>query len=261
MGVAHLSVLDGPGPAGSGFERPVKVFEADPDLLSGVDPATARLPGDGGVVDSILVAEGPWTPPSLAEIGEGALGLLVMDGLLARTIEFAGVRSPELVGGGDLLRPWEEDSAGSLEFAAEWRVLHRATVALLDADFARRVCRVPGLSAGLLARSVARSRSLAFQLAIAHVRRAEPRVLMLFWHLADRWGRVTPSGIVVPLRLTHGTIARLICMRRPTVSAALMRLVRAGELARDRDGTWVLTGSPPDLATVVRGRRDDVAAA
>jgi CRP-like cAMP-binding protein len=84
---------------------------------------------------------------------------------------------------------------------------------------------------------------------------------MLFWHLADRWGRVTPQGIVVPLRLTHGTIARLICMRRPTVSATLMRLVRAGELARNRDATWILTGAPPDLAAITRPRRTDVAAA
>jgi CRP/FNR family cyclic AMP-dependent transcriptional regulator len=108
------------------------------------------------------------------------------------------------------------------------------------------------VAAGLLSRTVERSRWLSFQLAIAHVRRAEPRVLMLFWHLADRWGRVTPTGTVVPLRLTHSTIARLVCMRRPTVSATLMQLVRTGELARNGDGSWTLIGSPPDLATVTR---------
>ena len=123
------------------------------------------------------------------------------------------------------------------------------------------MCRIPGLASGLLERTVERSRWLSFQLAIAHVRRAEPRVLMLFWHLADRWGRVTPTGVVVPMRLTHATIARPSVMRRPTVSATLVALVRTGEVARNEDGTWTLTGSPPDLATVNRGRDRRLAAA
>jgi hypothetical protein len=258
---AHRSIFAVPDSSGAALARPVKVFDNDPDLLAGVNPATARLLRDRGVVDSVVVAEGPWTPPTEEELGQGGLGLLVMEGLLSRTIRFAGLESPELMGAGDLLRPWEDDVVGSLEFGTEWCVLQRATLAVLDARFARQMCRVPGLAAGLLARSVERSRWLSFQLAIAHVRRAEPRVLMLFWHLADRWGRVTPDGVVVPLRLTHGAIARLICMRRPTVSATLMRLVRCGELARNRDGTWLLTGAPPDLATVTQRRGGDVAAA
>ena len=28
-------------------------------------------------------------------------------------------------------------------------------------------------------------------------------LLFLFWHLADRWGRVTKEGIVIPLKLTR----------------------------------------------------------
>jgi CRP/FNR family transcriptional regulator, cyclic AMP receptor protein len=237
-----------------GFARPVNVFDADPDLLSGVDPATADAVRPRGVVESMVLAEGPWTPPSAQQVGPGAIGLLVLDGLLTRTICFDAVESPMLVGAGDLLRPWEEERAPSLEFAAEWRVLAGATVALLDWRFAALMGRVPALAGALLERTAERARWLSFQLAIAHVRRAEPRVLMLLWHLADRWGRVTPAGTVVPLRLTHTTIARLICMRRPTVSAALARLVRSGELARNGDATWTLTGSPPDLSTITRRR-------
>jgi CRP/FNR family transcriptional regulator, cyclic AMP receptor protein len=251
---AEPSIFAVPDPHDGGYERPVKVFEAHPDLLADVEPAAARLVRDRGIVDSTVLAEGDWTPPPVEELGPGAIGLLVMDGLLSRTIRFAGLESPELVGAGDLLRPWEEEQDGSLDFAADWRVLERTTLAVLDDRFARRICRVPGVASGLLTRAVERSRWLSFQLAIAHVRRAEPRVLMLFWHLADRWGRVTPRGIVVPLRLTHSTIAQLVCMRRPTVSATLMRLVRCGELARNRDGTWLLTGAPPDLSTVTRRR-------
>jgi CRP-like cAMP-binding protein len=234
------------------FVRPVKVFDHDPGLLGDLPPALARVVRDRAIADSMVLPTGAWTPPSQQDLGPGGIGLLVLDGVLSRTIGFAGLESPELVGAGDLLRPWDDESAASLEFSTEWRVLERATVALLDSGFARRMCRVPGLTSGLLERTVERSRWLSFQLAIAHVRRAEPRVLMLFWQLADRWGRVTPTGVVVPMRLTHATIARLICMRRPTVSAALVRLVRAGELARNRNGTWTLTGAPPDSDTVHR---------
>jgi CRP/FNR family cyclic AMP-dependent transcriptional regulator len=239
-----------------GFRRPVKVFDLDPGLLADLPPATARVVRDRGIADSVVLRAGPWTPPADGELGQGAIGLLVLDGLLSRTIRFAGLESPELIGAGDLLRPWEEERGASLEFATEWRVLERATLAILDGRFARRMCRVPGLASGLLGRTLERSRWLSFQLAIAHVRRAEPRVLMLFWHLADRWGRVTPSGIEVPIPLTHTTIARLVCMRRPTVSATLVRLVRTGELVRNDDRSWTLTGSPPDLATVNRTAGD-----
>jgi CRP/FNR family transcriptional regulator, cyclic AMP receptor protein len=236
-------------------DRPIRVFDADPDLLADLDPAAAELLRARGIADSVILEEGPWTPPSAAELGPGAIGLLVVDGLLSRTVSFDGHESPELVGAGDLLRPWRDDAGGcSLEFDTEWAVLQRATVALLDECFARQMCRVPGVIAGLLDRAVERSRWLSFQLAIAHVRRAEPRVLMLLWHLADRWGRVTPHGVVVPLRLTHATIARLVCMRRPTVSATLVRLVRTSELVRNGDGTWTLTGVPPDLSTITRRR-------
>jgi CRP-like cAMP-binding protein len=89
------------------------------------------------------------------------------------------------------------------------------------------------------------SRTLAFHLAIVHVRHAETRLHLLLWHLADRWGRVTPQGVHLPLALTHERLAHLVCMRRPTASTALQRLSKAGELRRMRDGTWLLTGTPP----------------
>ena len=242
-------------PHQGGFRRPVRLFDADPDLLSDLHPSAARVVRETAVVESLVVEEGPWAPPSAEELGPHPVGLLVLDGLLSRTIRFDDLESPALAGTGDVLRPWQEhESVASLEFAAEWRVLEPATLAVLDGRFARRIAHVPGVIAALLGRTVERSWWLSFQLAIAHVRRTEPRVLMLLWHLADRWGRVTPAGTVVPLRLTHATIADLVCMRRPTVSATLARLARAGEVVRNGDGTWTLTGAPPDLSTITRRR-------
>ncbi len=241
-------------PGTQAFDRAVRVFEAHPDLLGELAPREAAIAWHVGIADSTILPEGCWTPPGPDELGRGALGLLVLDGLLTRSVGFDGRQTPELVGAGDLLRPWESDSmAGLVELEVSWRVMERATVAFLDERFAARVCRVPGLCSALLARTVQRSRWLAFHAAVTQVRRAEPRVLLLLWHLADRWGRVTPRGVHLPLALTHAFLARLACMRRPTVSAALAELARAGELERNPDRTWILTGAPPDVERLREG--------
>ena len=222
----------------------VRVFDEEPDLLRGLDDATADLLRRRAISPKLWVDAGPWSPAADDRRFEGAVGLLVVDGLLTRTLELDGRRCPELVGAGDVLRPWDEAEA-SVSYEASWTALERTTLAILDDRFARIACRWPSIMIELLSRTVQRSRSLAFHLAIAHVRHAELRLHMLVWHLADRWGRVTPDGVHVPLRLTHEIIAQLACMRRPTASSALNALCRAGELARCADGTWLLTGSPP----------------
>lgn len=219
----------------------VRVFDAEPDLLTGLGPAESDLLRRRAVSPQLWIEPGPWSPPDALA---GSIGLLVVDGLMIRTVELDGRRCPELVGAGDVLRPWDEQDA-SIAHTTTWRALERTTAAVLDDQFARIVCRWPSIVAELLSRTVQRSRSLAFQLAIAHVRHAELRLHMLMWHLADRWGRVTPDGVHLPLPLTHEVIAQIACMRRPTASSALNALARGGELARRADGTWLLTGSPP----------------
>ena len=72
----------------------------------------------------------------------------------------------------------------------------------------------------------------------------------LLWHLAERWGRVCPHGVVVPVTLSHRMIGQIVSARRPTVSAAIGRLRDSGELIRRPDGTWLLTGEPPNLPDV-----------
>jgi hypothetical protein len=228
----------------------VRVFERDPDLLAGLDGAAADRLRHRAVAPRLRLDPGPWTPPRDTGRLDGHLGLLVCDGLLTRTVHLDGRTCPELIGAGDLLRPWDgEDGAELMALPTTWRVLRPTTLAVLDAEFAEVACRFPSVVAALLARAVQRSRALALHLAVAHVRQAEPRLLVLLWHLADRWGRVTPEGVHLPVRLTHELLAQLVCIRRPTASAALQRLVRAGELARRPDGTWLLTGAPPALGS------------
>ncbi len=168
----------------------------------------------------------------------------MLDGLLVRQTEVDGLRCCELLGPGDLLRPWDETGTdATFESSAHWRVLQPTRIALLDAGFARRAARWPSLTAELLQRTVARSRSLSVLLALTQARRADVRLRTLFWHLADRWGRVTPNGIVLPLqphprpdRAAHGPAPpeRVAHARR----ARTRRRDRAARRARAR---WILT--------------------
>lgn len=223
----------------------VRVFQDDPDLLAGIDTRTAELLRRRAVAERMDLPCGPWSPP----IGDGnytrGLGLLVLEGLVCRSICVHGRDCPELLGAGDLLRPWEPAGAGVDDGESTWRVLQPTTLAILDERFTALVSRWPSVMVAFVARSTQRSRALAVQLAIAHTRQAETRLLALFWHLAERWGRVTPRGVVLPLPLTHELLGQLACLHRPTASTALQRLVRAGEIARRSDRGWLLLGRPP----------------
>jgi CRP/FNR family cyclic AMP-dependent transcriptional regulator len=242
--------LAAPAPA-----RPaaVRVFDEEPDLLAGIDDRAADLLRRRVVAPLLRVEPGPWSPPSGTRMS-GSFGLLVIEGLLLRTVLLDGRRCPEVVGAGDLVRPWDDIDA-CVPHATAWTAIEPAAFAVLDDRFAAIVCRWPSIVVALLSRTMSRSRSLALHHAIANVRHADQRVHMLLWHLADRWGRVTPDGVHVPLRLTHEVVAELACLRRPTASSAIKRLERRGELERRPGGTWLLTGSPPTAPPAHAGSR------
>ena len=173
------------------------------------------------------------------------LGLLVLEGLIARSVEVAGQRRAELVGPGDVIRPWDtgDEELARLRAEVGWNVLEPARLAELDGAFARTACRAPQVLAELLQRTIRRSQRMALQMAIGDVRRIDERLLALFAHLGDRWGRVTPDGIHVPVRLTHELIGQLVGAQRPTVTTALGELRREGRLVKRPDRTWLLPAS------------------
>ena len=223
----------------------IRVFEFDPDLLEGVaEPAASHL-RTRAVARRVWVEPGRWMPARVAGDAHAHLGLLLVDGLLTRTVTLAGRDCSEVLGPGDLIRPWGADEHLSVQCRSEWRVLQRTIFASLDERFAACIARWPAVHAALLARSTRRCRGLVYQATIAHVRHAETRVLLELWHLADRWGRVTSQGVVVAVPLTHQLLAQLTCLQRPTVSAAIGHLTDAGALSRLADGGWVLHGDPP----------------
>src|SRR5579884_3976213 len=151
----------------------------------------------------------------------------------------------ELLGQGDLLRPWQGEGAQStLSSTTGWRVLEDARIAVLDRGTSVRFARYPALTGQLVAKALERSRNLATAMAIAQHSRVEVRLHMLFWHLADRWGRVRIDGVLIPLRLTHAMLADLVSARRPSVSTGLSEMARRGLVERVGPG-WLLRGDPP----------------
>ena len=81
-------------------------------------------------------------------------------------------------------------------------------------------------------------------LVIAQQPRLQDTLMLFFWELADRYGRVHPDGVHVGLALTHELISYLVGARRPSVSTALGRLQGEGRIRRE-GRQWILLGDPP----------------
>jgi len=101
-----------------------------------------------------------------------------------------------------------------------------ASLVVLDRGVAAELAAWPEIMASLLDRLTERSERLAITQAISQLTGVDRRLLTLFWHLAERWGRVGTDGVVVPLALTHRMLGQLVGARRPTVSSG-MRARRA----------------------------------
>lgn len=220
------------------------LLELDPDLGRMLSPE--RLAAAGSLTVSVQeLAEGPLDVARLQGASPSHLGLLLIDGVITREILLGSTLSTELLGPGDIVRPWGTDDAVELlETAVRWTVLSRAGVALLDRHTAVELCAFPELYAALMDRLSQRSARLATTQAISQTTRVDRRLIALFWHLAERWGRMTPEGVQVPLRLSHRLLGQLVGARRPTVSAALAELAARVELVRRQDGTWLLPSRP-----------------
>jgi CRP-like cAMP-binding protein len=66
--------------------------------------------------------------------------------------------------------------------------------------------------------------------AIALEPRLERRLILKLRQLADRWGRVTPEGVRLDLRVTHQELADMVGAARESVTVAFGRLQDQGEI-------------------------------
>jgi hypothetical protein len=219
------------------------------DLLARDRELARLIPKSGSARNGQLWAvelsldRGPWDPGS-EEPAEDHLGFLVLEGLIGRRcfVPERG-RSLELLGRGDLMRPWQEDAASFSEVS--WSVIEPASIAVLGDAVVTRAREMPEFLEALTERALRRSRRLAVSAAIANTVGVEERLLLLLWQLAELWGEKRPGGALLPFRLSHQTLADLVGARRPTVTLAVRALTERDLLERAESGEWILPGSPP----------------
>ena len=230
--------------------RFLPLLELDPDLGRMLSPDRRTEAANGLIIRTQNLPEGLLDLVRLQAISPSHIGLLVIDGVIAQEAVVGDTVSTELLGSGDVIRPWTiEEPVELLETEVRWTVLSELTAALLDRRVAIELCGYPEVYSAIVDRMSQRSARLATMKAISQMTRVDRRLIALFWHLAERWGRMTAQGLRIPLRLSHRQLGQLVGARRPTVSSALAELVRSGELVRPPDGTWLLPGDPVPLPT------------
>jgi CRP/FNR family transcriptional regulator, cyclic AMP receptor protein len=224
----------------------VRVLELDPELglrVPAPDIGRARVELTARVQ---TLRCGRWEVPT-NEGDPGALGFLVLEGLLGRDLILAGNTATDLLGEGDVLQPWvPARDYGTVRYHVQWHVLAPLRVAVLDGAFARLLAGWPQVMGALLERVVRRVQRMAIHQALLQLSPVETRLLVLFWHLAERWGHVTPDGVSIRLRISHEVLGQLVGCRRASVTTALRHIDESGLIVRRADGTWLLRGSPPD---------------
>ena len=225
----------------------ISIVDADPDLADLLDARALERARREAVTRVQYLSAGAWDAAAAHEPAEHHRGFLVVDGLLSRTVNVLGRHCVELVGHGDVMRPWSWDEVGShVRAEVGWTVLEDTQLAVLDHQFVLRIVPWPQLGLELFNRGTRRAHHLAVALAIAHHQRVDDRLLLTLWHLAERWGRVHTNGVVVPLPLSHQRLADLVGAQRQSVTTAMGGLQRKGAVSRRDDGDWVLHGEPPE---------------
>ncbi len=227
--------------------RQVPLVDADPDLADCVAAGALETARRVAIASVRRLSPGPWDVRAAFEPDVHHRGFMVVDGLLTREVDVLGRRCVELLGPGDVMRPWSWDDEGShVQAEVGWAVLEPTALAVLDSALVERLVPFPAIGVELFTRGTRRAHALAVSLAIAHHQRVDHRLLLSLWHLAERWGRVTGDGVVLGLPLGHQRLADLVGASRPSVTTALGELARAGTVLRRDDGAWLLPGEPPE---------------
>ena len=226
------------------------LIEHDPELFAALDGKSLEDAREA-IVPAWQVEEGSWNPPVIVP-NRVPFGLLLLSGFLSCETVLPEASSVEVLGPGDPLRPWVQPADGNVDARMEWEALETCVIAALDVRFGSVALRHPAIITTLMDRQVARSTWSAVHLAVCHIVGLDRRLETMLWHLAERWGRVSTNGVILPLRFSHEFLAKLAGVRRPSVTSAISRLRHEGAVERRSDGSWLLHGRPPVELTEVR---------
>jgi CRP/FNR family cyclic AMP-dependent transcriptional regulator len=217
-------------------ESKVSLLEVDPDFgrfLSEEDrlqAARVSLPA--------LDVRGEFDLMNLLERAH-AFGIVVSEGMLLHRIRIGEQATLRLLGPGEMLSVSPGPQSRLLVAESDCSAMADTRLVLLDDRMLVAAQRWPRLFAGLQQKSAEQAERISVQLAICQLPRVSDRLLALLWLLAESWGRVTPSGVSLPLALTHDALGGMIGARRPTVTLALGELADRGAVVR-QDVGWLL---------------------
>ena len=228
------------------------VLREDVDFAEQLPAETLEAAIASSAAAVMAVEPGCWSPP-VPSRPAGWLGYLVLEGMLARRVTVEGTTWTELLGPGDILLPWQRNTELDATFppSVSFEVLARVRIAMLDRGFAMRMAAWPEIASTASARLVERVGSLTYLLAACGRVGVADRLGLMLRHFGDRWGRVTPEGVVVDLPgVTHELLASQVGAARPSVTTALGRLQRSGEIRRTGPGRWLLSHPSPGVTSL-----------
>jgi CRP/FNR family transcriptional regulator, cyclic AMP receptor protein len=243
---------------GAEREPPVEMIEVlaeDPELGERLERGAREEARRMAIAPVRFTERGNCSSSFEEEPAGGHLGLLVLDGLIVRHVMLGEVVSSELLGPGDLLRPWARIRDHLDAVTVRWEMLTPGRVAELDQDFAHRIRPWPEIISALLDRARARADAQLWLAGFRQARRVEDRLHAVLWYFGHRWGQVTAEETVPPAPYVRGELlARVVGCRRQSVSTALGRLADQGVIARRADGKLVVRGTLPRLLTAGSSR-------
>jgi CRP/FNR family transcriptional regulator, cyclic AMP receptor protein len=236
----------------------VGLLDLDPDLGAGIGRQDWEIARRACRSLLVSIPAGRWDLPLSAGESHGLFGLVIVTGMVGREVRLHDRHLLELLGPGDVLQlPSSDDSSPRLSTGVILTAALDTRMIVLGRPFIGAAARWPSLLEAVGRRLEAQRERLAVQGLIAHMRRAEHRMLLILWHLADCWGIVTPDGIVLPLPLSHDIVGQLSASRRSTATLALSALEQTEKVKRLPDGSWLLTAQAERAVEIIADATDD----
>jgi CRP/FNR family cyclic AMP-dependent transcriptional regulator len=217
-----------------------RLLEFDPEIGEGIDPKEWELAQSVCLASVCHVPAGKWQIDEPADKQPHLLGFVIVAGLVCQEVALRERHIFEFLGPGDVVQAPAVPVRPRLGGPVMSTAAVDTTVLALGESFIRAAGRWPSLLVAVHERLEAQRENLAIQGLIAQLARAEHRVLLQLWHLADRWGRVTTEGTLIPLSLTHKLLGQMIAARRPTVTLAVAVLESQGLIRRVGSSAWLL---------------------
>lgn len=220
----------------------IALLDALPALADGLPPSRLAAAADALRIETAWIPAGPLGSADLRN-GSERRHVVLLEGLVARSMTLEDGTATELLGPGDVLCPpavGPQHDFGLAGYDVRLEALRTSRVGIVSRELIAAFAPFPELIDGLLAGRARRDAEHAALAVIAQLTGVDRRLLALFRLLAARHGRPTPDGTAVPVAVPLRLLAELVGARRPTVSTALRRLERAGTLRRLRDGSWLL---------------------